>query len=69
MGDEVDVTTAERAALLELGEDDAVFLDGDLEQVAFADAERTADLGGQHDSPEVVDLAGHTGGSGTHSES
>lgn len=49
--------SAEGAIGAMLGQDDAVLFDADVDVVAFPDVEGLAELGGQHDATQVIDLA------------
>jgi hypothetical protein len=53
------VAAAESAGIGHLAKDDVAPLDCDEEMIAFTDVEHAAGLGGDHNPPEIVDLASY----------
>jgi len=60
---EVERGAAERAGLLRDGQDDAVAVELDLDEIALLDPQRLADAGGDDNPSEVIDLSADPRGS------
>jgi hypothetical protein len=54
------VGAAEHAAVLNFGEHNAITVNRNLDEVALFDGEQAAQLSGQHNASELIDLAGDT---------
>ena len=54
-------SSAERAGVQLLRQHDLSVVDGDIDVIALADIEGPADLGGKHDTAEIVDFSADTG--------
>jgi hypothetical protein len=52
---------AEEAQILSLFQDHPLALDADVQLVPFVDSKNLADLGGQHDTTEFIDLSHYAG--------